>query len=185
MRCSSFEPLLDEFVDGTLPVATHARVAAHVESCASCSALLAEFRVIDALLLQPRQLEPVPNFTFAVMAEARTMHVPHVSRFHTLPVLGIYLAFAWAVIGFFFVLGRSAAHGVLAYLGNVFSGAVTSFAAVAASTSHLLGASAFQLSAAMVAILGFDLVAVAIAVMGVTLLRPRFALRRASTRAGS
>ena len=123
MRCSSSEPLLDEFVDGTLPLETHARLAAHAEECASCGSLLAELRVIDALLLAPRRLEPAPNFNFAVMAEVRSMPRPHASRFHALPVLGIYLAFAWSVIGFFFIAGKSAAHSALGFVSAAFSGA--------------------------------------------------------------
>jgi anti-sigma factor RsiW len=184
MRCSSSEPLLDEFVDGTLPLETHARVAAHVEDCASCGSLLAELRVIDALLLTPRRLEPAPNFAFAVMAEVRTLSLPHSSRVHALPVLGTYLAFAWSVIGFFFILGRSSAHSALGFItGSLLSGAAT-FGAVAESTSRLLAGQSLPVSAAMAAILGFDLVAVAIVFVGVNLLRPRFATRSARTRAG-
>ena len=182
MRCSSSEPLLDEFVDGTLPLETHARLAAHAEECASCGSLLAELRVIDALLLAPRRLEPAPNFNFAVMAEVRSMPRPHASRFHALPVLGIYLAFAWSVIGFFFIAGKSAAHSALGFVSAAFSGAALSFASVATATSHLLAGQSLEISAAMAAILGFDLVAVAIAIVGLTVLRPRLAARAARSR---
>jgi len=182
MRCSSFEPLLDEFVDGTLPLHVHARVAAHAEECASCGALLAELRVIDALLLTPRRLEPAPNFNFAVMAEVRSLPQPHASRFHALPVLGIYLAFAWSVIGFFFILGKSAAHSALGFAGAALSGAASSFTSVAAATSHLLAGQSLEISTAMAAILGFDLVAVAIAIAGINVLRPRLAARAARSR---
>jgi anti-sigma factor RsiW len=182
MRCSSSEPLLDEFVDGTLPLETHARVAAHAEECASCGSLLAELRVIDALLLAPRRLEPAPNFNFAVMAEVRSMPRPHASRFHALPVLGIYLAFAWSVIGFFFIAGKSAAHSALAFVSAALSSAASSFASVAAATSHLLAGQSLEISAAMAAILGFDLVAVAVAVVGLNVLRPRLAARAARSR---
>ena len=58
MHCSSFEPLLDEFVDGTLTPVRTQRVAKHVADCTECSALLAELRVIDALLLTARPTEP-------------------------------------------------------------------------------------------------------------------------------
>ena len=182
MRCSSFEPLLDEFVDGSLPLHVHARVAAHAEECASCGALLAELRVIDALLLTPRRLEPAPNFNFAVMAEVRSLPQPHASRFHALPVLGIYLAFAWSVIGFFFILGKSAAHSALGFAGAALSGAASSFTSVAAATSHLLAGQSLEISTAMAAILGFDLVAVAIAIAGINVLRPRLAARAARSR---
>jgi hypothetical protein len=85
MRCSSFEPLLDEYVDGVLAPREHALVAAHVAGCASRAGLLEELRVIDALLLTPRALEPAPNFTFKVMAEVRSLPAPAVHHVPTLP----------------------------------------------------------------------------------------------------
>lgn len=185
MRCSSFEPLLDDFVDGTLPLEKHARVAAHVESCAACSSLLAELRVIDALLLQPRRLEPAPNFAFAVMAEVRAMPAPHAARTPTVAVLGVYLAFAWSAIGFFFILGKSSANAALGFVGGALTGAAGSFVAIAESTSRMFSGQGLQLSAAMAAILGFDVVAVLLALVGFNLLRPRLAARHARVRGSS
>ena len=184
MRCSSFEPLLDDFIDGKLPLETHARVAAHVESCASCNALLTELRVIDALLLQPRRLEPAANFAFAVMAEVRVLPLPHASRVPPLAVLSAYLAFAWSAIGLFFILGKSSASAALGFVTSALSGAAANFGALAESTSRMLSPQSFQLSAAMTTILGFDIVAVLLALVAFNLLRPRLAARRARMRAG-
>ncbi|HMD02068.1 MAG TPA: zf-HC2 domain-containing protein, partial [Candidatus Baltobacteraceae bacterium] len=85
MRCSSFEPLLDDFVDGTLDSKNRNHVATHLEGCESCSALLRELRVIDALLLTPRLLEPAQNFTFKAMADVRAIPQPHAHRLPALP----------------------------------------------------------------------------------------------------
>ncbi len=184
MRCSSFEPLLDDFVDGTLPLEKHARVAAHVESCASCAALLTELRVIDALLLQPRRLEPAPNFAFAVMAEVRGLPLPHASRVPPLAILGAYLAFAWSAIGLFFILGKSSANAALGFVTSWLTGAAANFGAIAESTSRMLSPQSFQLSAAMAAILGFDIVAVLLALVAFNSMRPRLATRAARAREG-
>lgn len=40
MSCAEFEGLLDALLDGRLAVADHARCAAHVASCVSCSELV-------------------------------------------------------------------------------------------------------------------------------------------------
>jgi anti-sigma factor RsiW len=177
VRCSSFEPLLDEFVDGTLPLKRHELVAAHVETCASCSSLLAELRVVDALLLQPRRLEPAPNFAFAVMAEVRSMPRPHASRVPGLAVLGAYLAFAWSAIGFFFIIGKGAANSALGFVTASLQSSAATFGAIADSTARLFAGDGVQFSAAMVAILGLDLVAIALGIVALTVLRPRLAPR--------
>ena len=73
MRCSSCEPLLDRYVEGTLPPHNMARVAAHLRCV---SALRGVARPSSAssmrLLATTAPVELAPNFTFAVMAEART-----------------------------------------------------------------------------------------------------------------
>ncbi len=184
MRCSSFEPLLDDFVDGTLPLEKHARVAAHVETCPSCGALLRELRVIDALLLQPRRLEPAPNFAFAVMAEVRALPSPHASRVPGIAILAAYLAFAWSAIGLFFILGKSSANAMLGFVTSALSGAAANFGAIAESASRMLSGQSLELSAAMAAILGFDIVAVLLALVAMNVLRPRLAARRARAREG-
>ena len=81
MPCSSFEPLLAPYVDGALlPAPVRMQLGAHLERCTSCSALLEELRVIDALLLTARPVDPAPNFTFRVMAELNSFPAPRVRR---------------------------------------------------------------------------------------------------------
>ena len=95
MRCSSCEPLLDRYVEGTLAPKQARDVELHVATCASCAALLAEIRVVDALLATARPAELAPNFTFAVMAEVRSLPAPHRTRAPIAAILGGYLLGAW------------------------------------------------------------------------------------------
>jgi anti-sigma factor RsiW len=96
VRCSSCELLLDRYIEGTLTPREMARVRAHLGACERCASLLGEVRVIDALLATTKAVELPPNFTFAVMAEARTLHVHAKRRFPLWGVLAGYLVAAWA-----------------------------------------------------------------------------------------
>ena len=157
MACSSsFEALLDEYVDGTLGPRERARTEAHLRACDSCPALLEEVRVIDALLLGPRQLEPAPNFSFKVMAEARSMHPPHRAHVPHLLVLGSYLAFAWIAIGLFFWLGDGPAWASLGVFRTMSVHFREAFGALATATERLLGPHTFGVTAAMSALLLLD-----------------------------
>jgi anti-sigma factor RsiW len=156
VNCSSFESLLDEYVDGALAPRDRALVAAHVPGCANCSSLLEELRVIDALLLGPRTLEPAPNFTFKVMADVRTTPRPHRHRIHGLALIGTYLAFAWIAIGFFFVFGGPSAHAAWSALQATAGHAGDAFGALSAATARLFGPNTFKITAAMSVLLLVD-----------------------------
>ncbi len=98
MRCSSCEPLLDQYLERALSPRAMLRVAKHVHTCKACHALLHELRSVDGLLLGAKQPELPPNFTFAVMAEVRGM--PAVRRRHVpgWAVLAGYLFCAWVAV---------------------------------------------------------------------------------------
>ena len=175
MRCSSFEPLLDEFVDGTLtPVRTH-RVAKHVADCTECSALLAELRVIDALLLTARPTEPAVNFTFKAMAEVRSMPVPHVHRTPILSIGAAYLVFAWTAIGFWFAFGGPAARGISGMLLATLGSYGDATARLAGITGRVFGHMTPGVTALMVGILLFDIIAMAAVAVVYGVVRPRLA----------
>jgi anti-sigma factor RsiW len=95
VRCSSCEPLLDEFVDHLLPARTMQAVGAHVNACAACASLLAELRSVDALLESARPATLSPNFTFAVMAEVRSLPSPRRRSVPFWAILASYLVGAW------------------------------------------------------------------------------------------
>jgi anti-sigma factor RsiW len=156
MRCSSFEPHFDAYVEGELSPVLRARIAQHVATCESCRSLLEEFRVIDALLLAPRQLEPLPNFTFKVMAEVRCLPRPRAHRTAPLPILATYVVFGWVAIGAFLIFGGATARATLAAIGDAFGHAGAATGALALAIQHLVGRQAFDITAAMGALLGLD-----------------------------
>ena len=136
MRCNRSEVLFDGLLDGTLTPLECREVERHLDSCARCSSVLEELRVIDALLLSPRVLEPAPNFTFKMMAEIRAVPAPTPQRVHTWLWLGMYLLLSWAAIGAWVAFGRPDAHAALVLgLGfwQHFSGAVLGIGRVLAN----------------------------------------------------
>ena len=175
MRCSSSEARLDAFVDGVLPPLEQTRVAAHVDGCSECAALLQELRVIDALLLTPRVVVPAPNFTFKVMAEARSLPAPHARHALTASVIAAYLGFAWVAIALFFVLAGSSARSAVAALTQGGLRAGDSLVALGGAASHLFGRYQLGVTAAVGGILTLDLVVAAAAVLIYTVVRPRLA----------
>jgi len=130
MRCTKSETLFEGLLDGTLTALQRRDVETHLEKCARCKSVLEELRVIDALLLSPRVLEPAPNFTFKTMADIRGMPAPK-THFRLPPWLwlGIYLALSWIAIGAWFAVGRPDAPaalalglGALQHVAGAFSG---------------------------------------------------------------
>jgi anti-sigma factor RsiW len=98
MRCSSCEPLLDQYLERALSARAMLRVAKHVHACKACHALLRELRSVDGLLLGAKQPELPPNFTFAVMAEVRGMPAVRRRRVPAWAVLTSYLVCAWVAV---------------------------------------------------------------------------------------
>ncbi len=96
----------------------------HLQRCASCAAILEELRVVDGILETARPIEPAPNFTFATMAEIRSMAAPRVAPTRTLAFIGIYLAAVWAVVGVWFVIAGTSAR--------------IAFTTIAATATHAL-----------------------------------------------
>ena len=158
MRCSSFNDSLDAYVEGTLSPSARERFERHADACPACAALLAEYRVIDALLLAPRKLEPAPNFTFAVMAEVRSLPPPRPHRTSLLAILGTYVAFGWVTIGAFLLLGGGQARATLATIGEGLAHAGASVQSLAHVTGRTFGGETFDVTAAMGGLLGADLV---------------------------
>jgi predicted anti-sigma-YlaC factor YlaD len=181
MRCSSCEPLLDEYVEGLIAPAARARIDAHLAECLDCRELLEELRVIDALLLQPRAIEPAPNFTFAVMAEVRSQPPPHVPKGPGLAVFAAYLAFAWVAIALWFVLGGAASQSTLAFVAAAFARFGVVAAALVGTGSSLFGHATIGVSAAMGLILVLDIVLAAVLGLGFFVVRSRRAARFAAS----
>ena len=114
MNCSSAEAHFERFLDAELTAAQTTRMLDHVDRCATCSSVLEELRVVDALLLAPRQVELAPNFTFATMAEARALAPATPYRAPVGAYVVSYLAGAWMLVGAAFVFEPHTMHAVTA-----------------------------------------------------------------------
>jgi anti-sigma factor RsiW len=97
VRCSWFEPLLDDYLEGTLRPREGRRVAAHLRGCPGCARLLDELRVVDALLTTARPPGVAGDITAAVVSATAATR-PHARPGIRLGVaLLLYLLAAWAV----------------------------------------------------------------------------------------
>ena len=112
MICSWCEERFERFLDGEVTPADRARVLAHVDTCENCRSLLAELRVVDALLQRPRAAEPAPNFTHATMATIRDMPPPRARPSPVPAYLVCYVIAAWALIAAGFVLDPYTMHAL-------------------------------------------------------------------------
>ncbi len=100
MRCSSCEPLLAAYLEASLRPRPARDVTAHLHDCPHCDGLLAELRVIDALLTTARPPGNVGADFTATVVSATPASPPRSPRGVPLwlPVL-LYLAIAWALAG--------------------------------------------------------------------------------------
>jgi anti-sigma factor RsiW len=176
VSCSSAEAAFEAYLDDTLLPARRARLLAHLNRCGRCKGVLEELRVVDALIASPREIELPQNFTFATMAEVRSLPRPHVSPVPLYAYLVSYLVASWLLIGAGFLLAPDAMRAFGETALNVSAQFARAFGVVGHAGARALGdfgpVSAF-LGAAIV----LD-VAVALAlVVGFTVVRPRLAER--------
>ena len=163
MRCNTSENLFDGLLDGTLTVLQRHNVETHLAKCARCSAVLEELRVIDALLLTPRLLEPAPNFTQKTMAEIRTLPPPKPAapRLPLWTAAAFYLLASWLGIGTWFAIGRPDAHGLLSLAVGLLDHASRAFHDVGRAVTAGFGSAGIASIVALV--LGVDILLIALA----------------------
>ena len=174
MSCSSSEDLFEGYLDGTLLPARRARLLAHLASCGACKGVLEELRVVDALIASPRHVELPANFTFATMAEVRSLPRPHATSAPVYAYLVSYLVAAWLLIGAGFLFAATAMRA----FGETALDASASLARVFGIVGHAgariagdFGALGTLLGAAIV----LDVAVVLALVVGFTVVRPRLA----------
>lgn len=109
-NCSHFEHLFDGYLEGTHSHVVRVRVERHLAACQVCREFLAELRIIDGLLVTTPQIDPAPNFTFAVMAEARSLPHPKRPPNRAWLWLASYFVIAWVTLGAWMAAGRASAH---------------------------------------------------------------------------
>ncbi|MGR4066134.1 MAG: anti-sigma factor family protein [Vulcanimicrobiaceae bacterium] len=131
MRCSSCESLLDLYVEGSLAPKDVRAVDAHVRDCKPCAALLAEIRVVDALLATARPAQLAPNFTFAVMAEVRSLPAPRRTGAPLAAILGGYVLAAWLLLSAVAVAFAGRLPALAAFQSTEWQGVLQALRAVA------------------------------------------------------
>jgi anti-sigma factor RsiW len=176
VSCNSSEALFEGYLDHTLLPAQRARLLVHLGSCGRCKGVLDELRVVDALLVSPRAVELPENFTFATMAEVRSLPRPHVSTAPVYAYLVSYLVAAWLLIGAGFVLAGS----VMRAFGETALDMSAQLARTLGVVGHAgvrifdhLGSLGTLLGAAVV----LDVFFAFVLVVGFTVVRPRLAER--------
>ena len=152
MRCSSCEPLLDAYLETTLRPAQARQVAAHLSACGGCDALLAELRVIDALLATASSPAPFDSdFTAGVLSAARSSTPATVRRRipYWLSLLA-YLAVAWVAA----LIAAVRWHDLGWPLGDLWQSQVHGFAAFGAVVRTLAPATPLAAAAVTVSLAG-------------------------------
>jgi anti-sigma factor RsiW len=161
MRCSSCELLLPEYLEGALSARRMAIVAQHVHACDGCTALVAELKVVDALLATATPSALPENFTFAVMAEVRSMPASQATRVPIWLAAAGYVLATWLLVGgWFLVRGTGAIASAQAALAPFFAG-VAVLAHAGAGAGHALAPDAVALGAIVGVVLMLDLLLLA------------------------
>ena len=176
MNCSSSEALFEAYLDATLLPARRARLLAHLSGCGRCKGVLEELRVVDALIASPREVELPQNFTFATMAEIRSLPHPHVSTAPLFAYLVSYLVASWLVIGTGFLLASTTMRAIGETALGVSALLVRTFGVVAHAGARAVGEFG-SLGAFLGAAIVLDLAVALALVVGFTVVRPRLAER--------
>ena len=182
MRCSSCEPLLDRYLEGTLSSREMRTFAEHLRECPSCAALLAELRVVDALLATTPVVALAPNFTFAVMADVRTTPMAKARKLSVWALLSFYLISAWIVLSAGTLAFGSRLRGVspvLSWAGNAFSHGLAALTGAA----HALGPATPVAVAIVVLVLLIDVALVGAILVYYRSVHPRLAAHLAKSEA--
>lgn len=182
MRCSSCEILLDRYVEATLSAKQMLAVSKHVQSCTSCASLVTELRVVDALLSTTKTVELAPNFTFALMAEVRTMPAPSMRKLSMWAVLSFYTVGAWIAV--ITAMLTFAPHlGVLSSFALRARSSIGEAIDAIGGTAHAFGPSAPFVAAFVVTVLAVDVALAAALILFYRNVRPRLAAQLATSEA--
>jgi anti-sigma factor RsiW len=177
VNCKSAERAFEAFLDGTLAARERAALLAHVDACDPCRGLLEELRVVDALLLSPREIRLAENFTFATMAEVRAQPRPQRPPSRAGAFAVAYLAAAWMLIGAVALLAPQTMHVVAAATVAFARTVVESFGGAGSALASLLGRGPFAVPIAASLALIFEIVLAAGIGGAIRYVRPRLAER--------
>lgn len=177
MRCSSCELLLDRYIEGTLAPRQMLAVSSHLQRCDTCSDLLNELRVVDALISTTQPVELAPNFSFAVMAEVRGIPMSQPRRFRAWIGLVFYIVAAWVIAGGIFMTFGPHAPWIATSVNTVVRTWAEASTTIAGVVHGLAGVS--LLVPGIIAILVFDALLLVGAVFFYRTVRPRLAAKEA------
>ena len=184
MNCSSSEEHFEALIDGALPIALRTELLAHVDRCTSCGVILEELRVVDALLLAPREAQLAPNFTFRVMAEITAQPFPRRRQAPVAAFLVSYVIAAWMLVGLVQLGAGTRTHAVLGSSAQV---ALRDFLAAFGGVTQAAGRGFSQGFGSVMALLGgvlvLDLTLAAVVAVAYFIIRPRIAERIAASEA--
>jgi anti-sigma factor RsiW len=179
VTCNWCEERFERFIDGLVTDAERTRLLAHVDTCAACSGLLEELRVVDALLIQPSAFDLPPNFTHATMAEVRALPEPACRRGSVLLAsLVSFLVAAWALIGAEFIFAPQTMTALRETSMDVARTVLDAIAGIGHVFVHLVSrgdvSSLFTVAGSVVIA---DCLALVVIIAGVRFARPRIAER--------
>ena len=183
MRCSSCEPLLDRYVEGTLLPRTMAQVSTHVRDCDACRELLDELKAVDGLLFTTRVPELPQNFTFAVMAEASALPAPRARQHPVWSFLALYSAATWVAAVAALAISGTRPAAVFSVIASELSRAGMVSGAFATGFSRELSRTLPSLAAFAVGVLLIDAVVAGAVVLIYLTVRPRLAAHISSPEA--
>lgn len=180
MRCSSCEPLLDRYREGTLSPRRMIAISAHMGACERCRTLLEELKAVDGLLATARPADLPENFTFAIMAEVRTLPAPRARQHPIWSFLVLYPAAAWVAGVLAMVLTGTRPGTVFAAISSALARIGMLSSAVSASLSHGPAHMAPTLAAFGAGVLAIDFALACAFALLYFVIRPRVAARLAS-----
>ena len=185
MNCSSSEPFFEALIDGTLAPAVRTALLAHVDRCTPCSSILEELRVVDALLLAPREPQLAPNFTFKIMAEVAAQPVPRPRQAPVAAFVVSYTVAAWMLVGLAQLVAGPTSLAWVASANHTLGALIAAFAGV----SHAAGRGFSHGLGSLVALLGgvlvLDIALTCAVAVAYVVVRPRLAARIGSSEARS
>ncbi len=176
MNCTWCEERFERFLDGELTPRDRAALVSHVDHCRECRVVLEELRVVDALLMTPREVTLAPNFTYATMAEVHAIGTPARPRSMLAAYLVSYTVAAWLLIGAACVLEPGTMHAVQAALTALGGSLAGAFGGVGHAVSRLADRTG-NAPLAIGAVVTFNLLLVLGVWGAVGIMRPRVAER--------
>jgi anti-sigma factor RsiW len=155
-------------------------ITAHLRECVSCRELLDELKNVDALLATTRVPQLAENFTFAVMAEVRSMPAPRARQHPVWSFLVLYSAAAWVACVLAMVITHTGPAAVIAAFSGALSHAGIIASGVSANTAHGLAPFTPTLAAFGAGVLAIDFALGCAFALVYFVIRPRVVARLAS-----